>query len=220
MGRPRGPVLVRASIGLTADECAQVRLEPAPGRWPGHAASDRLSLAGGAAALALRGSASEEVRGVVRQAALWTASARITGRPDDGLRWDDPAWGFPVGPAAEGEPAVACTVVELHRSRVGPVPRLARGAGPPLALAVAVPALMLAIAVEQAPEERTAAALVLEGVLGWDRHDAGLQPAQQAVAYALRYAAARLEEAGRPAPPALREAIAAQRTVTPMAGGA
>jgi len=218
IGRSRGPVLVRASIGLTAEEWAQVRLEPAPGRWPGHAASDRLSLAGGAAALALRGSASDELRGVVRQAAVWIAAIRIVGAARDGLRWDDPAWEFPVTLAPDSDSEGASTTVELHRSRIGPVPRLARGGGPPLTLAL--PALMLAIAVEQAPEERTAAALVLEGVLGWDRHDAGLQPAQQAVAYALRYAAARLDEAGREPPEALREAIAAQRTVTPMAGGA
>jgi hypothetical protein len=61
-------------------------------------------------------------------------------------------------------------------------------------------------------KERTAVALTLVGILGWDRHDVGLQPAQQAVAYALRYAAVRLEEAGRPAPQALLQAIGAHRT--------
>jgi hypothetical protein len=184
-------------------------------------------LSGGAAALAVHhasGEASEPLRAVVRQAALWTAATDIVRLPDDGLRWDDPAWalGIWVAPRADArdQRPSARTAVELRRSTVGPVPRLVRDAASPVSLSLAVPALILAVAAEQTAEERTAVALTLEGVLGWDHHDIGLQPAQQAVAYALRYAAARLEEAGRPAPEALLEAIGAHRTVTPMAGGA
>jgi hypothetical protein len=223
----RRQTLVRASVGLMAGTpCASVRFDPAPGRWPRQAASDRLSLSGGVAALALHhasNEASEPLRAVVRQAALWTAATDIVRLPDDGLRWDDPAWELGIWVAAREDPRdqrpSARTTVELHRSTVGPVPRLVSDAASPVSLSLAVPALILAVAAEQTAEERTAVALMLEGVLGWDRHDVGLQPAQQAVAYALRYAAARLEEAGQPTPQALLEAIGAHRKLTPMAGG-
>jgi hypothetical protein len=108
--------------------------------------------------------------------------------------------------------------VELRRSAVGPVPRLVRDRLPPVPLVVAVPAL--ALATQQPVEKPTAVALTIEGLLGWYRDDGGLQPPQQAVAYALHCAPARLEEAGRPAPGALVDAIAAHRRVAPMAGGA
>ena len=64
---------------------------------------------------------------------------------------------------------------------------------------------------------RLAAALTLEGVLGWYREaDPHLRPPQQAVAYSLRYAVSRLEEAARPVPTDLERAVGEHRRINPM----
>jgi hypothetical protein len=83
--------------------------------------------------------------------------------------------------------------------------------------------VVLAVSLEEdeAGDMRLSVALALEGLLGWYREaDPHLQPPQQALAYAVRYAAARLREAGRAVPPGLGSAVAAHRKISPMAGGA
>jgi hypothetical protein len=107
------------------------------------------------------------------------------------------------------------------RSPLGPVPSLGRAAPSPLALAAGAAAAMAASLGEAEGDVRLAAALTLEGVLGWYRQaDPHLQPPQQAVAYSLRDAASRLEEAARSVPPDLERAVGEHRTIKPMAGGA
>ena len=120
-----------------------------------------------------------------------------------------------------GQPGATRIVARLVRSALGPVPTLGRASPPPSAIANAASA---ALAVSLAPatvDVRLAAALALEGLLGWYQiADPHLQPPQQAVAYALRHAVARLAEEGRAAPDALESAVRRQRKITPMAGGA
>ncbi len=103
--------------------------------------------------------------------------------------------------------------LRLTRSPVGPSPSLVDRSAGIQSLALAMEALAL-VGLEGAPDdERLAAALAVEGVLAWF-HDAspGHRPPAQAMGYALAYAAARLEGAGRAAPAALTHAGAGLRT--------
>jgi hypothetical protein len=109
--------------------------------------------------------------------------------------------------------------LEIVRSSVGPVPRLQDLAPAGFGLADCTESLLAAVAAPLSGDERIALVLTLEGTLGWYQHsDASFQPAQQAVAYALRHAAARLREGGQPVPDSLAAAIDAHRVI-PLAGG-
>lgn len=81
-------------------------------------------------------------------------------------------------------------------------------------------AASLAVALAPSGFASLSAALSLKGLLGWYRAaDPHLQPAQQAVAYALRHAVARLNEEGYPTPVELNTAVDEDREISPMAGG-
>ena len=111
-------------------------------------------------------------------------------------------------------------MVHLVRSAVGPVPKPARRAPGSVALAAAGTVVLGCCLAPMGRDVRLSAALALEGLLGWyQAADPHLQPPQQAIAYALRHAGARLEEEGRPRPAALSAAIEEHRKIAPMAGG-
>jgi hypothetical protein len=193
-----------------------VRIDPQAGRWPEHAAEDRLSLGAGCAALVLLRTPEALLDG--SRAALTRAATRLASPELDPV---DAGEGPLGGLAADGGRLEAEVTVALARSVAGPVPSLGRPAPPPADLLVGALALLAELALAQGAEERLAAALAIEGLLGWwAAADPTFQPPQQAVAYALRHAGARLEEAGRPIPPGLRAAIAAHAVIRPMAGGA
>jgi hypothetical protein len=214
--------LVRATVDLYGGSRATLRLEPAPSRWPEHEISDRLTAGLGLAALALAragDSVSARVRSHVMRLAAELAEQRSDA--DDGVGdWAERVAGVAIVDSEEiGRPRVELQVVS---SAVGPVPTVGRASPASLTLAAAA-GVVLAASLEGDDEDelRLAAALALEGLLGWYREvDPHLQPPQQALAYAFRYAASRLEEVGRIVPPGLGSAVAAHRRISPMAGGA
>jgi hypothetical protein len=123
-----------------------------------------------------------------------------------------------VEPDGPGQPRI---VAQLVKSALGPVPTVGRAAPGSLALGAAA-AAGLAVCLEgAAADTRLAAALALEGLLGWYHvADPHLQPPQQALAYSLRHADSRLIEAGRTPPADLTSAVEEHRRLEPMAGGA
>ena len=167
--------------------------ETRPSDWPG-ARSTRTSIG---SAAALRGAA--------------IALVDPQGRQDEVL----PELCDAVEP---GRPRIR---LELAQSSIGPVPRLGRPAWSAGELSLATLALLAATCRGADREERLAMALTLEGLIGYYRHsDPSFRPAQQGLAYALRYASIHLEEAGRQVPAGLGRAVASHRSITPMAGGA
>lgn len=202
------------TIDLYGGSHAAVEIEPAPGRWPEHEGADRISLPVALAGLALaRAEAAAASRVRARLMALGLA---IAAEPGDG--WTRAVAGATLVPGeGPGDPRI---VVQTVRSAVGPVPTLGRALPSSLALSAASAAAAAACLEGRDHNARLGAALAVEGLLGWYRlADPNLQPPQQALAYALHYAAARLEEAGREVPADLAEAVAAHRQLSPMAGG-
>ena len=194
-----------------------VAFAPEPGRWPHRETVDRLVTPAGIAALALSraGEASfDRVHAALRR----FATAVATDASGDEAEMVHTMTGLDLVDVVEA-PAPR-VVVQLVRSRLGPVPTTGRAGHAPTLLATAA-GVVLGVCGAAAPADaRLAAALTLEGLLGWYRvADPHLQPPQQAVAYALRHADARLAEQGRPCPPPLAAAVAEQRKVEPMAGG-
>lgn len=207
------------TIDLYGGSHAAVEIEPAPGRWPEHEAADRISLPVGLAGLALaRAEAAAAARVRARLMALGLAIAAEPGDGDDPGDWTRTVAGATLVPSeGPGDPRI---VVQTVRSAVGPVPTLGRALPSSLALSAAAAAAAAACLEGRSLNARLGAALAVEGLLGWYRlADPNLQPPQQALAYALRYAAARLEEAGREVPAGLAQAVAAHRQLSPMAGG-
>ena len=212
--------LVTTTVDLHGGSGVAVAITPADGRWPGHEDSDRLVVPLGLAAIALaraQDDAIGTVREQLRRAAGAIADADLADeRPAtlliavSGLRDADPS-----------EAGASRITMRLVRSPVGPVPTTGRRGHPaPLLAGAASAALAVALA-PSAPEIRLAAALSLEGLLGWYREaDPQLQPPQQAIAYALRHAATRFSEGGRGVPPALVAAVQEHHRLSPMAGGA
>lgn len=202
----RGP-LVRATVDVRGPVCG-MHVEAGGGRWPERRSSDLLTLPAALAALMLgaAGDSHERVGWLVRRVAVGLARtgeggevASLDRRPPPAGRDDQ-------------------VTLELRRSAVGPVPRLVRS---PSAGASGRALQALADGVPSAEGLRLAAGLALEGVLGWSAAGASnLQPAQQALAYALPYAVERMEEAGGTVPGALRTAAGQHRLIRPMAGGA
>ncbi|MEW6583730.1 MAG: hypothetical protein AB1416_13320, partial [Actinomycetota bacterium] len=118
-------------------------------------------------------------------------------------------------------PPAAPVTVELRRSPLGPAPRLRGSRHDAASLLRAALTLTADVADRHGPDGRLILALILEGVLLWQgTAGAGMQSAQQAVAYAVHHAAGRLEERGHPLPAPLARAAAAQRRLAPMSGGA
>jgi hypothetical protein len=211
--------LVATTVDLHPGSAA-VTITPAPGRWPAEEGSDRLMVPLGIAALALA-RASQDAMGSVR-AQLRHAAAAIA---DPELAGEEPATlciavsGLRL--AEPGEPGATRVTAQLVRSALGPAPTLGRASPPPAQVANAATAALAEALGPEGVDVRLAAALALEGLLGWyEIADPHLQPPQQAIAYALRHAVARLEEEGRAAPGALAEAVRRQRRISPIAGGA
>jgi len=194
-----------------------VAFAPEPGRWPHHEAVDRLVLPAGIAALALSRAGEASFDPV--HAALRRFATAIATDPSNGeAEMVHAMTGLDLVDVVEA-PA-SRVVVQLVRSRLGPVPTTGRAGHAPALLATAA-GVVLGVSGAAAPSDaRLAAALTLEGLLGWYRvADPHLQPPQQAVAYALRHADARMAERGRPSPRPLAVAVAEQRKIEPMAGG-
>lgn len=211
--------LVTTTIDLYEGSRVAVALLPTPGRWPEREGSDRLVIPLGIAAMALA-RAEEAILGRLRNRLRSAAAALADPEPRpvaDG--WYERVSGMSLveceGP---GRPRIAA---QLVRSRLGPIPTVGRAAPGALALGAAASAALAVCMERSEPDSRLGAALVLEGLLGWYREaDPHLQPPQQALAYALRHAAARLVEADRIPPADLVRAIEEHRRLEPMAGGA
>lgn len=211
--------LVTTTVDLYGHDRASVAIDPARGRWPEHEGSDRLVVPLGIAALALA-RAEDPVMGHVRDRLRHAAGAIC----DPALAAEDPstfsaAVSGRAMEAADG-PRSLRIVAKLVRSGLGPIPSIGLSSYGSLSLADAA---AVALAVALAPvgmDVRLSAALSLEGLLGWYRlADPHLQPPQQAIAYSLRHAAARLGEEGHPIPAELRIAVEEHRKISPMAGG-
>jgi hypothetical protein len=159
----------------------------------------------------------ETVRARLRSAACSVAEANP-------LAYDDAGWCAAVAGlelVEDDEPGRPRIDAQLVRSPVGPVPTIGRASPGASALGIAATAVLAVCTHPVEAAGRMASALALEGVLGWYREaDPHLQPPQQAVAYSLRHATARLEEAGRIAPRELVAAVREHRRINPMAGGA
>ncbi len=210
--------LVRTTVHFHPDGRVAVVIEPAPSRWPGHEGPDRLVVPLGLAALALAradGALIGVVRDRLHHAARAVAQEQAGGaegllRAASGLE--------PADAERPGDPRV---VVQLIRSALGPVPTLGRAHHGSLTLVAAAAATLASCLVPVDSHVRLASALAIEGLLGWYRiADPHLQPPQQAIAYSLRHAAARLSEEGRSIPIELATAIEEHRKIAPMAGGA
>jgi len=212
--------LVRTTVDIYAGGRVAVDLRAALGRWPERELEDRLVVPVGLAALALARSPAGVIETV--RARLQSAAGSVA--EGDPLACDEAAWcaavaGLELIDGGEtGQPRVAA---QLVRSAIGPVPTIGRASPGAQALGVAATAALAICSHPVDAAGRLACALALEGVLGWYRvADPHLQPPQQAVAYSLRHAAARLHEAGRVAPPELVAAVREHRKINPMAGGA
>jgi hypothetical protein len=212
--------LVRTTVDLYEAGRVSVEIIPGQGRWPGKEGSDRLVIPLGLAALALARSQAgtlEIIRGRLRAA----ASAAVDGDPRarDERDWCRDVTGLEL--IAAGAPGQTRISAQLVKSALGPVPTIGRATPGTLSLGVAAAAALAVCSYPIDAGGRLATALALEGLLGWYREaDPHLQPPQQAVAYSLRHAVARLAEAGRASPPELMMAVAEHRKISPMAGGA
>ena len=211
--------LVTTTIDLYGRDHASVAFEPAPGRWPGHESTDRLVVPLGIAALALA-RADESAMGPV-QGRLHHAAGAIC---DPALATQVPSGlSLAVSGRAMGAPEGADTLriaARLVKSGLGPIPSIGLSSYGSVSLADAAAAVLAMALVPAGMDVRLSAALSLEGLLGWYRiADPHLQAPQQAVAYALRHAVARLTEEGHPVPAELRTAVDEHRKISPMAGG-
>lgn len=212
--------LVSTTVDLHEGSGVAVTITPAGGRWPGHEEADRLVVPLGLAAIALA-RAQDHAIGPVREHLRQAAAAIVDADLADELPATLLIAVSGLHHADAGGPGVTRIVVKLVRSPVGPVPTMNRqGHAAPVLVRAA--AAVLAVALTPCDADiRLAAALSLEGLLGWYREaDPQLQPPQQAIAYALRHAEARLAEEGRAVPAALATAVHEHRKLSPMAGGA
>jgi hypothetical protein len=214
--------LAALTVDLLPGNRVAVSIAPGPARTQADAGADRLMLPLGLAALALARASEDQagsVRAQLRHAAGAVADPQLAGEEPatlciavSGLQLEEPGGGGGGGTRM---------TVQLVRSALGPVPTLGRATPPaPLVANAATAALAVALA-PACTDVRLAAALAVEGLMGWYAiADPHLQPPQQAIAYALRHAVARLEEENRTPPPALADAVRMQRAISPMAGGA
>ena len=189
--------LVRTTIDLYEGSRVAVALLPAPGRWPEREGSDRFVIPLGIAAMALARAEQavlDRLRARLRATAAALADPHLSAVAADD--WHERVSGLRlVESDGPGSPRI---VAQLVKSALGPVPTVGRAAPGALALGAAA-AAGLAVCLEGASADtRLAAALALEGLLGW-YHEAHphLQPPQQALAYSLRHADSPLIESGR-----------------------
>lgn len=198
--RRRG-VQIGATIDLYTGGRAAVAFAASPGRWPEHELADRLSLVVAIPAIAMD---AVEPSGEVWLREELRRMARILSAPAN----DAPGAPEPeVTVVSSAGPGDLRIELQLLRSATGPSPSLGGRDFGIQSLALAAEAVAL-VGFDAAPRDvRLAAALSLEGVLAWFHDGTGHRPEAQAMAYALAYAVARLEGAGRPVPAALTAAI-------------
>jgi len=213
----RRPLLI-LTIAFHRRGLVEADLAPGESRWPEHEDADRLVVPLALSAVALS-RASEEAFGGLK-AFLQRAAQSIAAGPAEPAHYVRETTGLDLVANAD-EPPETTVVMQLVRSPIGPIPSIGRTSHPASVLARAsVVALGVTLAASDAAS-RLSAALTMEGLLGWYREaDPQLQPPQQALAYSLRHARARLEEMNRHVPGALQSAIDEHRKINPMAGGA
>jgi hypothetical protein len=192
---------VGATIDLYTGGRAAVEFEAPPGRWPEHEMADRLSLVVAIPAIAMNAiedSGAEWLRERLRRIAV------ILSSPDsEGPGVPEPE----VIVVTSDGPGDLRITLRLLRSATGPSPSLGGHGVGVQSLALAAEAVAL-VGFDAAPADvRLAAALSLEGILAWFHDGTGHRPEAQAMAYALAYAVARFEGAGRPVPAALLTAV-------------
>jgi hypothetical protein len=211
--------LVRVTVDLYPGEQVAVSLEPKPSRWPEHEGSDRLVIPLALAALALHHAEETEVavvRGRLHEAARALARGREGGGAEDLLA---AVAGFEIVPAERvGNPRIELL---MERSSRGPLPSLAPSAGGVTDVADAAAAAFAVCLAPRSAELQLAAALAVEGLLGWYSVDNPRRKlTEEAVAFSVRHAASRLAEQGHEPPPELVAAIDERRKIPTMPGEA
>ena len=198
------------------DEVA-VTLEPRASRWPAHEGDDRVVVPLAMAALALHHAVETEVA-VVRGRLYDLATALARGR-EDGTAEEllaSLSGHRIVEPHRVGNPRIELL---LERSSRGPLPSLApsaAGVGQVADGAAAAAAVCLA---PLGPELPLAAALALEGLLGWYSVDNPRRKlTEEAVTFGLRHAAARMAERGHGVPPEVTAALEERRRIGRLPG--
>lgn len=207
----RRPVVL-AEIDLYGGSAVAVRLEPCAGRWPDSETLDRLSLPVCFVAATLR-SASRTLVPRVRHQMMRLATALVEPPPaaDAGESWAERVAGRRfVARTGPGQPRVTARLLEARDGLVAQV----KGSPTALALTSATAALAAAALVTTGVDVHLSAALAIEGVLVWfGEREARRSSPQRATLEGYRYALRRFEDAERPAPQALRLAIAGHREV-------
>lgn len=212
--------LMTTTVEFHEPDRASVSVVPAPGRWPEDEGTDRLVVPLGIAALALARTQAAVMASIgdrLRDAAGAIADPALAAEPPaslfiavSGLQRTE----------SDGRGTLR-VVAQLIRSTLGPVPTTGRVNPGSQVLADAAVVTLATTLAPTGLDVRLAAALSIEGLIGWYRvADPHLQPPQQAIAYALRHAVARLTEEGRPIPAELATAVRQHRKISPMAGGA
>ncbi|MGE3140504.1 MAG: hypothetical protein AB7I08_02285 [Thermoleophilia bacterium] len=195
-----------AEIDLYGGTAAAVRLTSRGSRWPPWEASDRLAMPVALAALTLNATN----RGLTprvrhRLMALGAALVEDPVPGDPGAGWADAvAMRDMVPPRGPGQPRIN---VQLVSTREGPFAVLDGPTPSALTMASACATLAAAALDGMHRDVRLAAALSIEGLLvcqGPPRRTADSAPV--AAGAGLRYAAERLEDAGRSVPHALLSA--------------
>lgn len=198
------------------DEVA-VTLEPRASRWPAHEGDDRVVIPLAMAALALHHAVETEVA-VVRGRLYDLATALARGR-EDGAAEDllaSLSGHRIVEPHRVGNPRIELL---LERSSRGPLPSLAPSAAGVDQVADGAAAAAAVCLAPLGPDLPLAAALALEGLLGWYSVDNPRRKlTEEAVAFGLRHAAARVAEQGHGVPPEVTAALEERRRIGRLPG--
>lgn len=214
----RAPLL-RATVDLFPDREVAVTLEPHRSRWPAHEGGDRVVTPLALAALALHHAVETEIPAVRER--LYDAATVLAHARED----DDPeelvltASGLRVTPADRvGNPRIELL---LERSSRGPLPSLAPSRAEVTDVADAAAAAVPVCLAGRGPGLLLASALAFEGVLGWYSVDNPRRKlTEEAVAFGVRHAAARLAERGHDVPPEVAAAVEERHRIPAMPGEA
>ena len=211
--------LVRVTVDLFPDREVAITLEPHRSRWPGHEGDDRFVAPLALAALSLHHAVETEIPAVRER--LYEAATAISGGRDgdDAHALARAASGLNVVPSTRvGNPRIELL---LERSSRGPVPSLAPSPADVTDVADAAGAAVPVCLDGRGPGVLLAAALALEGVLGWYGVDNPRRKlTEEAVAFGLRHAAARMAEGGHVVPSEVTAAIEERRRISTMPGEA
>lgn len=194
-----------------------VTLEPRASRWPAHEGDDRIVIPLAMAALALHHAVETEVavvRGRLHEVATALARGREGGGAEDLLA---AVSGFRiVEPHRVGNPRIELL---LERSSRGPLPSLAPSSAEVSQVADGAAAAFAVCLAPRGPDLQLAGALALEGLLGWYSVDNPRRKlTEEAVAFGLRHAAARMAEQGHEAPPEVTAALEERRRIGALPG--